>query len=398
MLSSRVRRVGFSPTLAVNDLARRMRAEGADILDFSAGQPDFPTPLPVKEAGKRAIDEDQTRYTANAGMPELRRAIVEALRQDRGLHYEPQDVLVSPGAKASIYFACMALLDPGDPVLVPSPYWTSYPEQVRLAGGEPVFVTCGEENGFKLTAEQLDEAAGSGAKALILNYPSNPTGAGYGREELASLAEVCTRRGIWVIADEIYSKLLYDGGSFVSIARLGPEIRDRTLVIDGMSKTYSMTGWRVGYAAGPRELIAGMAKLQSHSTSNVTSISQWASIAALELSDGELAPRVEEFQRRRDEIVGRLRALPGVSCTEPAGAFYVFPNVSGVFKCGGGEGSITSGETLSRYLLEQAQVAVVPGEAFGSADHVRLSYAVSLEAIREGMDRIAAALAALAAA
>jgi aspartate/methionine/tyrosine aminotransferase len=389
-LSSRVQEIGFSPTLGVSDLARRLRAEGRDVLDFSAGQPDFPTPDPVKAEGRRAIDDNQTRYTATAGIAELREAVVERLRSRRGLEYEPAQVLVSPGAKASLYFACQAVAGPGDEVLLPVPYWTSYPEQIRLAGAEPVHVPCAESNGFKLTAEQIASAVTPRTRAILLNYPSNPTGVCYDREELGGLAEVCVRHGLWVIADEIYSEMLYGGRRFTSIAALGPEIAARTIVIDGVSKTYSMTGWRIGYAAGPREVITGMSKLQSHSTSNATSISQWASVAALQMPDADLAPRLEAFTRRRGAILERLQALPGVTCVEPQGAFYVFPNVSGCFTTEFG-----SGDDFARYLLERANVAVVPGEAFGSPQHIRISYAVSMERIREGMDRIAEAFAAL---
>jgi aspartate aminotransferase len=396
MLSRRVQQIGFSPTLAVNDLARRMRAEGIDILDFSAGQPDFFTPERVKEAGKRAIDENQTRYTAAVGLVELREAIASKVRDELQLDYSPDQIVVSPGAKACLYFAFMALLDPGDEVVVPAPYWTSYPEQVRLAGGEPVFVECSEDHGFKLTGEQLEAATTKRTKALLLNYPSNPTGACYSREELLPLAEVCVERGIWVVADEIYSRLLFDGRRFTSMAQLGPRIRERTVLIDGMSKTYAMTGWRVGYAAGPRELLSAMGKIQSHSTSNATSISQWAGVEALRMTSDELEPRRAEFERRRNEIVEALRRLPGVTCRLPEGAFYAFPNVSGCFTDDAGSGAIKSGQDLARYLLEQARVAVVPGEAFGSPGNVRFSYAASLELVREGMDRVAAALNRLA--
>lgn len=390
MLARRVRELGFSPTLAVSDLARRLRAEGKDVLDFSAGQPDFPSPDVVKTAGRKAIDDNQTRYTSTAGIDELRRAIVNRLREKRGLSYEPSQVLVSPGAKASLYFALQALADPEDEVLVPTPYWTSYPEQVRLAGAKPVFVRCEEANGFKLTAPQIDRAVTPRTKALMLNYPCNPTGVCYDGDELAALAEGCVRRGIWVIADEIYSELLYDGRRFASIAGQGSEIAARTLVIDGVSKTYSMTGWRIGYAAGPADLIAGMSKLQSHSTSNATSISQWASVAALQMSEEELAVRCGEFAERRAVLLQRLKEIPGVSCVSPQGAFYAFPNVSGCF-----DGSIKSGDDCARYLLERANVAVVPGEAFGSPEHIRISYAASMERILEGMDRIAEALGGL---
>jgi aspartate/methionine/tyrosine aminotransferase len=390
MLAQRVRNLGFSPTLAVSDLARRLRAEGKDVLDFSAGQPDFPSPDAVKTAGRKAIDDNQTRYTSTAGIDELRRAIVDRMREKRDLSYEPSQVLVSPGAKASLYFALQALADPGDEVLIPTPYWTSYPEQVRLAGAEPVYVRCEEANGFKLTAAQIEQAVTPRTKVLMLNYPCNPTGVCYEEHELAALAETCVRRGIWVVADEIYSELLYDGRRFASVAGAGSEIAARTVVIDGVSKTYSMTGWRIGYAAGPSELIAGMSKLQSHSTSNATSISQWASLAALQMSEQELAVRCDEFSKRRAELLRRLEALPGVSCVAPQGAFYAFPNVSGCF-----DGTIKSGDDCARYLLERSNVAVVPGEAFGSSEHIRISYAESMERIQEGMDRIAEALGAL---
>jgi aspartate/methionine/tyrosine aminotransferase len=395
MLAERIRRIGLSPTLRINALAQEMRAAGEDVLDFSAGQPDFPTPEHVKRAGVDAIQADKTRYTANSGLPELRRSIGRRIEVERGLSYGPDQILVSPGAKASLYFACMALLDPGDEVLVPSPYWVSYPEQIRLAQAEPVFVSCEEQTGFKLTVEQLERATTERTKLILLNYPSNPTGACYTRDELQPLADFCVRRDLWILADEIYSRLLFDGRSFTSIAQLGPEVLQRTIIVDGMSKTYAMTGWRVGYAAGPAEVIGGMARLQSHSTSNATTISQWASLEALDAPQDEVERRLREFQDRRDEIVRRLRELPGVRCRVPEGSFYVFPNVSGCFGRGGAEGEIDSGEALTQYLLEQAKVAVVPGEAFGSPAHIRISYAASLDRIREGMDRMATALAGL---
>jgi len=396
MLSSLVRGIGFSPTLAVSDLARRMRADGIDVLDFAAGQPDFPTPDAVKEAGKRAIDENKTGYTATPGVAELRAAISERIEGDLGLSYAAGEIVVSPGAKASLYFACRALVDPGDEVLIPTPYWTSYPEIVRMSGGVPVFVQCREENGFRLTADEMRAAITPRTKAIILNAPSNPTGACYGRDDLAPLADLCVEHGVWVISDEIYSKLMYDGAEFVSIAQLGDEIRARTVLIDGVSKTYSMTGWRIGYAVGPKEVISGMAKLQSHSTSNATSISQWASIAALKMSEAELRPRVDEFKRRRDEMLRGLREMPGWRCSVPQGAFYLFPNVSGCFEDRGAAPSVRSGQEMATYLLEEARVAIVPGEAFGSENHIRLSYAVSIERVREGLDRIAGAMRKLA--
>jgi aspartate/methionine/tyrosine aminotransferase len=395
MVAERVRRLGLSPTLRISALAKEMRAAGVDVLDFSAGQPDFPTPDDIKEAGKQAIDDNQTRYTANEGVIELRQAIADAIEREHGLSYPPQQVLVSSGAKASLYFACMALLDPGDEVLVPVPYWVSYPEQVRLAQAEPAFVECPEATGFKLSVEALQAAVTPRTRALMLNYPSNPTGACYTREELIPIADFCVRNGLWVIADEIYSKLIYDGREFSSIAGLGPEIQSRTIMIDGMSKTWSMTGWRIGYAAGPKEVISAMAKIQSHSTSNAASISQWAAVQALRSSGDEVARRLREFEKRRNEMIGLLRGLPGVSCVMPEGSFYAFPNISAHLSDGGSETVLRTSTDLAQYLLEKARVAVVPGDAFGSGEHIRLSFPVSVDRIREGMERISGALSPL---
>jgi len=390
MISARARGIGLSPTLRISALAAELRAAGEEVLDFSAGQPDFPTPDNVKRAGREAIDADRTRYTANHGLAELREGVARYLRTHRGVEYAPEQILVSPGAKASLYFACMALLDPGDEALVPAPYWVSYPEQIRLCGAEPRFVPTDEANGFKLGVEQLAGCVTPRTRMLLLNYPSNPTGACYTREELEPLARFCAEREIRILADEIYCRLLYDGREFSSVASLGPEVQQSTILIDGVSKSYSMTGWRIGFAAGPPEVISAMSRIQSHSTSNATSISQWASVEALEGPQDELARRCAAFEQRRDEIVARLRAMPGVSCVAPAGSFYAFPNVSGCFA-----GEISGSEALAGYLLEQARVAVVPGSAFGSDRHLRLSFATSLDEIREGTQRIGDALTEL---
>jgi len=389
MVSRRIRRTGLSPTFGVVAQAEALRAGGADVVDFSVGQPDFPTTDEAKRAGAAAIADNRTGYTLNAGIRELRAAIAERIEQERGLRYEPGDILVSPGAKASLYFGFLALVDPGDEVLVPSPYWTSYPEQIRLADGNPVCVPCAEEQGFKLELSALDAARTPRTRGLVLNYPSNPTGACYRREELEPIAAWCVQHDLWVVADEIYAQLLYDGRRFTSIAALAPEMRARTLIVDGMSKTYSMTGWRIGYAAGPSEVIAGMAAIQSHSTSNATSISQWASLAALRSSGPELARRRDEFERRRNAIVSGLSSLPGVRCALPEGAFYAFANVSELL---GRSPRVRTPADLARHLLETVHVAVVSGEAFGSSAHLRFSYALSLERIREGLDRVRRAL------
>lgn len=385
MTAKRIGEIGFSPTLATADLARRLRAEGRDVLDFSAGQPDFDTPADVKAAGIRAIEENRTRYTANAGIPELREALADWYRRERELDYDPADVVVSPGGKATLYFAFLTLCDPGDEVLLPTPYWTSYPEQIKLAGATPVFVDCDESEGFLLDPERLEAACTPRSRVLVINDPSNPTGAGYAADRLEAVAEVCRRRDLIVVSDEIYSRLVYGKHVFRSIAAL-PGMKERTLVVDGMSKTFAMTGWRLGYALGPSEIVRGMSKLQSHATSHPTSITQWASVEALSLDPAELERRRIELERRRNAMVTGLRAIAGVTCVEPQGAFYVFPNVSKRFDdtCG-------SGQEISTWLLEQAGVAVVPGEAFGRPEHVRLSYACSLDEVRDGVERIARA-------
>jgi aspartate aminotransferase len=331
MLADRIRHIELSPTFRINAIARRLRADGVDVLDFSVGEPDFPTPASAKSAGIDAIAHDVTRYTMNEGTTELRRAIKDKLLRDNGLTYGLDQILVSPGAKASIFCASMALFSEGDEVLIPAPYWVSYPEQVRLAGATPVIVPSREAAGFKLTADELLAAIGPRTKGLILNYPSNPTGACYDRDELEALAKVVAARGLVVIADEIYEKLIYDGRTFTSFAAVSREASERTVVVNGMSKCFAMTGWRLGYAAGPKEIIEAMGRVQSHSTSHPASMAQVAGEAALLHAEGDVRAMAAEFERRRDAIVASLATLPGITCVQPAGAFYVFPNVSGLF-------------------------------------------------------------------
>lgn len=387
-LAERIRHVELSPTFRINAMARRMKAQGIDVLDFSVGEPDFETPSCAKKAGKSAIDRNVTRYTANEGTLELRQAIADKLKADNGLAYATDQILVSPGAKASLYCAAMALFGPGDEVLVPQPYWVSYPEQLRLAGATPVPLVAQERNGFKITAAELDAARGPNTRGLILNYPSNPTGACYDRRELAAIAEVAVKRNLVVVADEIYEKLLYDGRKFTSIAALGPEIAARTVVVNGMSKAFAMTGWRVGYAAGPKEIIEAMGKVQSHTTSHPASMAQVAGETALREAGEDVARMAAEFEGRRDATLAILGTLPGFSCVSPAGAFYVFPNVSGLFGRSIGGRTVTCGQDVSEALLETARVAVVPGEAFGSRDHIRISFSCAMERIEEGLRRI----------
>jgi aspartate/methionine/tyrosine aminotransferase len=372
-----------------------MRAQGIDVIDLSVGEPDFPSPKNVKDAGRRAIEDDFTKYTPNDGVPELKQAIIEKLRHDNSVEYRPEEILVSPGAKCSLYHVSVALFDEGEDVIIPAPYWVSYPDQVRLAKANPVFVNTREENGFRLTAEDLRAALTFNTKALILNHPCNPTGATYSREDLEEIADVVVREGIIVIADEIYEKLVYDGFRFVSIASLNEKIKKQCLLVNGVSKAYSMTGWRIGYAAGPKEIIAAMSKVQSHNTSNAASISQLASIEALKGSQLEIPRMVSEFQRRRNYVFHRMRAIPGISCFEPKGSFYLFPNVSHYFDRQFGNAPIRNSYGLSYYLLKEARVAVVPGEAFGAEGFVRISYATSMKKLEEAMRRISDALSML---
>jgi aspartate aminotransferase len=392
-LAERISHIELSPTFRINAVARVLRGQGVDILDFSVGEPDFATPEVAKNAGKAAIDADFTKYTANEGAIELRRAIAAKLLRDNGLTYAPDQILASPGAKASLYLACLALAGEGEEVIVPAPYWVSYPEQVRLAGAIPVVVPAREDNGFRLTADELARAIGPKTRAVILNYPGNPTGACYDRAELAALAEVVVAHDLAVIADEIYEKLLYDGRRFTSIAAVSPGAYARTIVVNGVSKAFAMTGWRLGYAAGPKDVIEAMGRVQSHATSHPASISQAAGEAALQDAEPAVRRMASEFARRRDVVVAGLSAIPGIRLVAPAGAFYVFPNVSELFGRPIGGRHVQSGQDVAEALLETARVAVVPGEAFGSKDHVRLSYACGMERIEEGLRRIREALA-----
>lgn len=327
-LAKRIRAIGPSPTLAITAKAKEMKAKGIDVIGFGAGEPDFDTPEHIKEEAKKALDEGFTKYTPASGIPELKVAICQKLKRDNGLDYEPGQIIISCGAKHSLYNAMQVLCESGDEVLLPSPYWVSYPEQIRLSGAEPVIIETGEEEGFKIKIERLRKKITSRTKLLILNSPSNPTGAVYHREELEAIAEVAVEKNIYVISDEIYEKIIYDDLKHISIASLNSEIKRLTMVINGVSKSYSMTGWRIGYAAGPKEIIQAMSNLQSHSTSNPTSFCQKASIAALEGSQEPLRRMVSEFARRREYIVERLNSIAGVSCLKPEGAFYVFPNIS----------------------------------------------------------------------
>ena len=394
-LAARTGRIVPSPTLSITATAKNMVAQGIDVIDFASGEPDFDTPTPVKDAAEGAIRAGFTKYTASSGIEELRRAIADKLSADHGLRYELSQILVSCGAKHTLYNLAQALFEAGDEVVVPSPFWVSYQDQILLNDATPVFLQTHESDGYALSRAAIEACVTTRTKAIILNSPGNPTGATYDRKTLEQVAAVACQRDFVIISDEIYEKILYDGAQHVSIASLGPEVAARTVVVNGVSKAYAMTGWRIGYAAGPKELITAMGNIQSQSTSNPTSISQKAAVAALRGGDAFPKQMVVEFDRRRRLMVERLNKMAGVACRMPSGAFYAFPNISGLFGRRHEGGTITSAADLASYLLKEARVALVPGEPFGSASHIRLSYATSLEAITRGMDRMDEAIARL---
>ncbi|MBO2519365.1 MAG: aspartate aminotransferase [Firmicutes bacterium] len=367
--------------------ARVLKARGVDVIDLSVGEPDADTPEAIKEAAVRALAAGRTKYTPAAGLPELREAIAEKLARVNGLPYRAENVLVTVGAKHAIFLALQALCNPGDRVLIPAPYWVSYADQASLVDAEPVILPTREEDGFKLRPEVLSEAV-QGARVLILNSPHNPTGAVYTPEELAALGEVLAEApGCWVISDEIYEPFVYDGARNESLLRLKPELQERAVVINGFSKAYAMTGWRLGYAAGPQPLVAAMTTLQSHATSNATTFAQVAAIEALQGSQASVETMVRTFRERRDLLLAGLRRLPGLSCPTPQGAFYLFPKVSGLFGRTWRGQVIQSSQQLAELLLEGAATATVPGTAFGTEGYLRLSYAASTERLAEALDR-----------
>jgi aspartate aminotransferase len=391
-LAARVSRIAPSPTLAMAATAKAMAAQGIDVIDFSTGEPDFDTPEPVKAAAEAAIRSGFTKYTPSSGIDELRSAIAEKLKIEQGLQYDKSQILVSCGAKHSLYNVAEAVLEAGDEIIIPTPYWVSYADQAFLNDATPVLLATREADGYAIDSTALEQRITPRTKALIINSPSNPTGATYNRPMLERIAAIAVRHDLLVISDEIYEKVLYDGATHLSIASLGPDIAARTVVINGVSKAYAMTGWRIGYAAGPKELITAMGNIQSQSTSNPCSISQKAAVAALRFGGPFTKQMVTEFDCRRRAIVEGLNTIPGISCSMPGGAFYAFPNIQGVLGKRGPTGPITSPTDLATYLLKDAHIAVVPGEPFGSQSHMRLSYATSMETIGRGLDRLRAAL------
>jgi aspartate aminotransferase len=392
ILSNRAKSLKPSPTLAINAKAKSMQSQGIHVISFGAGEPDFDTPENIKQAAKKALDEGFTKYTPVGGIDELKDAIIKKFQRDSGLSYKRSEIIVSCGGKHSFYNLAQAIFDQGDEVIILAPYWVSYPPMVSLAGGTPVIVETIEKNEFKITPEDLKKAITPRTKALILNSPSNPTGSAYTKKELGKIAEIAISNNFFVISDEIYEKIVYDGFEFVSIASLNDEIRKRTIIVHGVAKTYAMTGWRIGYTAGSEEIISAMNNIQSQSTSNPTSIAQKASVEALIGPQDEVRKMVNAFGQRRNYIVDRLNKMPGVSCYKPVGAFYVFPNFSSYYGKSYEGKRISNSTALADFFLDVARVAVVPGIEFGADPFERLSYATSLEDIREGLDRIEGAI------
>ncbi|MDP2620717.1 MAG: pyridoxal phosphate-dependent aminotransferase [Hyphomicrobiales bacterium] len=390
LLSSSLKRIKPSATIAVTNKARELKAAGRDVIGLGAGEPDFDTPDNVKEAAIAAIRAGHTKYTAVDGIPELKQAICAKFKRENGLAYKPSQISVGAGGKQVLYNALMATLDPGDEVIIPAPYWVSYPDMVALAGGTPVSVEAGIETGFKLTPQALDRAIAPRTKWLILNSPSNPSGAAYTRDELKALTDMLVNHEhVWVMTDDMYEHLTYDGFEFATVAEVEPKLYERTLTVNGVSKAYAMTGWRIGYAGGPEPLIKAMATIQSQSTSNPSSISQWAAVEALNGPQGFIPERAATFKQRRDLVVSMLNQASGLDCPTPEGAFYVYPSCAGAIGRKTAAGAVLkTDEDFVTALLEEEGVAVVQGAAFGLSPHFRVSYATSTEALEEACRRI----------
>lgn len=374
--------------MAIDGLAKRMRDEGVDVIGFGVGEPDFDTPDNVKQAAITAINEGFTKYTPAGGIPQLKQAVQRKLQTENGLSYDASEIVITVGAKHALFNVFQAILDPADEVIIPSPYWVSYIDQVRLTGAEAVVIEGDPDNEFKITAAQVRQAITSKTRALVINSPCNPTGAVYTKDELTALAQVAVDAGILVISDEIYEPFIYTDAGHTSFPSLGPEVKANTVLIHGVSKSHAMTGWRIGYAAGPSEIISAMTSIQSHSTSNPTSIAQKAAVEALLGTQEPVKLMVQEFAKRRDYLVQRLRSLSGVTCAVPPGAFYAFPHISAAFGKRAGDALINNSSDFAQQLLQQAHVALVPGSAFGIEGYVRLSYATSMDNLERGMDRI----------
>jgi aspartate aminotransferase len=391
-IAERTKLIKPSVTLAIAAKAGKLRSEGIDVVNFSAGEPDFDTPDHIKAAAVEALRKGMTKYTDVKGIEPLRAAIVHKYEREHGLSYRKEDVLVSCGAKHSVYNVLQAIVNPGDEILIPAPYWVSYSDMALLAGGVPKLIPTNETTGFRITAEQLEAALTAKTRVFVLNSPCNPTGASYDKDELLAIARVLEKHSCLVIADDIYEKIVYDDFQVHNIVALNLALRERTVIINGVSKTYAMTGWRIGYAIGPADIISAAGKIQSQSTSNPTSIAQAAALEAISGSQIEVDRMVREFKQRRDVIVDRINAIEGMHCLKPQGAFYVFPNVIALLGRTANGKKLASPCDFADYLLEEAKVAVVPGEDFGSKEHIRFSYATALEDIEKGCKRISAAV------
>jgi aspartate aminotransferase len=383
-LAKRVKALTPSTTLAITAKANALKAEGHNVIGLGAGEPDFNTPIHIIEAAYQSMKEGHTKYTASGGLLSLKKAITNKLKEDQGLTYETSEIIVSTGAKHSLYSLFQAIIDEGDEVIIPIPYWVSYPEQVKLAGGVPVYVEGKEENQFKITAEDLKTSITKQTKALILNSPSNPTGSLYTADELKAIGDVCLQEDVLIVSDEIYEKLIYGEAKHTSIAELSPELKEQTIIINGLSKSHAMTGWRIGFAAGNAKIIKAMTNLDSHSTSNPTTISQHGALAAYNGTQEPVEEMRQAFEERMNKVYERLITLPGISCVKPNGAFYLFPNAKEAVKNSG----FSTVDEWVEAILEEEKVALVPGSGFGAPDNVRLSYATSLDTIMEALDRI----------
>lgn len=394
-LSQRAKAIKPSPTLAIDAKAKALKAQGVDVIGFGVGEPDFDTPRNIKDAAIKAIEMGFTKYCPVGGTDDLKDAIIEKLKRDNGLSYERGEIIVSCGAKHSLYNIAMTVLEKGDEVIIPAPYWVSYPDIVALADAKPVIVNTSERNGFKMTAEEFRKAITPKTKAVIINSPSNPTGSSYSRKELEGIAEVAVEKKVLIISDDIYEKLVYDGFEFISIASIGKEVKDLTIVVNGVSKAYAMTGWRIGYAAGAKEIVTAMTNIQSQSTSNPNSIAMKASTEALIGPQDAVNAMVGEFDKRRVYMVERLNKIKGITCLRPNGAFYAFPNVIGLLGKSFNGKLIETSSDMATLLLDEVKVALVPGSSFGAEGFLRLSYATSMEKIKEGIDRVEKAVGML---
>lgn len=383
-LAGRVKSLTPSTTLAITAKAKELKAAGHDVIGLGAGEPDFNTPQHIIDAAVRSMNEGHTKYTPSAGLPALKEEIAKKFKRDQGIDYDVTEIMVGTGAKHALYTLFQVLLDDGDEVVIPTPYWVSYPEQVKLAGGVPVYVEGYEHNQFKITPEQLAGVITNKTKAVIINSPSNPTGMIYTKEELAALGELCLAKDLLIVSDEIYEKLIYGGNQHISIAQISPELKDQTIIINGVSKSHSMTGWRIGYAAGNKEIIKAMTNLASHSTSNPTTTAQYGAIAAYSGPQDDVDMMRKAFEDRLNTIYDQLVQIPGITCIKPQGAFYLFPNAKKAAELTG----FKNVDEFAAALLEDAKVAVVPGSGFGAPENIRLSYATSLELLEQAVSRI----------